>query len=192
MPIDPVKAYSDEYGYDYLETSDDWKTACSVLPSFAAVHWPGYATAVVEDTIGGQPVVIQLWKGRCQRFFGLNDFPGGIGAEVAVYQRMPGRALPTELPALSSRMEGLLLSFLPELGTDLWWPVPKSMQIDFELINPKTKTTFFKAGPETTYWMNKWMRPDSYRRYETKNKPLPFLTEDYQLNYRINGKSYIW
>ena len=83
MPIDPVKAYSDDSGYDYVETSDDWKKACSVLPSFAAVEWPGYATSVVEDTIGGQAVVIQLWKGRCQRFFGLNDFPGGIGAEVA-------------------------------------------------------------------------------------------------------------
>jgi hypothetical protein len=193
MPIDPVKAYSDAGGYDYVETSPDWKTACSVLPSFAAVHWPGYETSVVEDTIGGQPVVIQLWKGRCQRFFGLNDFPGGIGAEVAVYQRIPGRAMPTALPDLSSRLEGLLLSFLPEVGEDLWWPCIKlAAQIDFDLVNPKTKATFFTAGPETTYWMNKWMRPDSYRLYEAAHKPLPLLTEDYQLNYRINGKSYTW
>jgi hypothetical protein len=193
MPIDPVKAYSDDDGYNYVETSPDWQAACSVLPSFSAVHWPGYETSVVEDNIHGQAVVIQLWKGRCQRFFGLSNFPGGIGAEVAVYQRMPGRPLPTALPTLSSKIEGLLLSFLPELGEDLWWPVTKlDTRIDFELVNPKTNTTFFSAGPETTYWMNKWMRPDSYRLYEEENKPLPFLTEDYKLNYRINGKSYSW
>jgi hypothetical protein len=85
------------------------------------------------------------------------------------------------------------LSFLPEVGEDVWWPFTTlNAQIDFELVNPKTNATFFTAGPETTYWMNKWMRPDSYRRYETQHKPLPLLTEDYQLNYRINGKSYSW
>jgi hypothetical protein len=58
--------------------------ACRVLPSFAALRWPGYETLVLADKIGGEDVVIQLWKGHCQRFFGLDNFPGGIGAEVGI------------------------------------------------------------------------------------------------------------
>jgi hypothetical protein len=189
MPLDPINPFTDG-GYHYEETSDDWKLACSVLPSFAALRWPGYETAVVEDTIDGQAVVIQLWKGRCQRFFGLNDFPGGIGAEVGVYRRIPGRPLPTALPALPSEIAGFMLHAVHALGEDFWWPYPElQTQVSFTFVNPKTNATFFTAGPETTYWMNRWMRPDSYRLYEGSNSPLPFWTEDYILNYTINGRS---
>ena len=80
--------FVDDQGYEYVETSEDWKKACLPLPCFAAVWWPDYATKVVEDTIDGQPVVIQLWKGWCQKFLGDDDFPGGIGAEVGVYHRV--------------------------------------------------------------------------------------------------------
>jgi hypothetical protein len=194
MIFDPVTPSTDNLGYRYVETSPTWKSLCGVLPSFAALHWPGYETSVVEDTIGGQAVVIQLWKGRCQRFFGLNEFPGGIGAEVGVYRRIPGKQPPGSLPTLPSRIERLVLGLLPEAGEDLWWPFPElAAQIGFDFVNPDTNAMFFSAGPETTYWMNRWMIPDSYRQYEAANRPLPPLAEDYRLNYRINGKSYpLW
>jgi len=59
--------------------------------------------------------------------------------------------------------------------------------------HPKTNATFFKAGPETTYWLNKWMSPDSYERYKDESdKETPIFSAHYKLKYRINGKSYEW
>jgi hypothetical protein len=190
MLIDPIVATTDAVGYHYEETSPAWKVACKDLPSFAALHWPGYETSVVEDTIDGQPVVIQLWKGHCQRFFGLNDFPGGIGAEVGIYRRIAGKPLPASLPNLPSEISGFILHAIHALGTDFWWPYPDlQTQVSFDFVNPTTNKTFFSAGPEATYWMNRWMRPDSYRAYASVNSQLPLWTEDYVLNYTINGKS---
>src|SRR5688500_10439515 len=93
----PVIAY-EENGYKFVETSQAWKELCTVLPCFEQVEWPDYPTAIVEDTIGGKPIVIQLWKGWCQQFLGRDDFPGGIGGEVGVYERVTGRGFPTERP----------------------------------------------------------------------------------------------
>jgi hypothetical protein len=61
MPSPTVR--STVRGYDYDETSPDWKTMCLALPCFKEVRWPDYDTAIVEGTIDGEPVVIQLWKG---------------------------------------------------------------------------------------------------------------------------------
>ena len=84
MPLpDPTIYVTDARGYSYDETSDDWKQRCAALPCFAAMHWPGYDTRVVEDVIDGQAVVIQLWKGLCSQFLGLSNFPGGYGAKSA-------------------------------------------------------------------------------------------------------------
>ena len=71
----PTLALTDANGYSYVETSERWKELCSGLPCFAALQWPGYATEVVESEIDGEPVVIQLWKGWCQKFLGLPFFP---------------------------------------------------------------------------------------------------------------------
>ena len=46
-------------------------------------------------------MVIQLWKGNCPKFLGfigIESFPGGIGAEVGVYRRIPGRFRPPPFP----------------------------------------------------------------------------------------------
>lgn len=185
----------DEHGYEFVETSDEWKKACLPLPSFAAVWWPDYATKVIEDTIDGKPVVIQLWKGWCQKFLGLDDFPGGIGAEVAVYQRVAGKVPPTDLGFLPSSSKAFFLDGLAKLGGDhFWWPYPElNASIDFELVNPKTNETFFKAGPETTYWMNRWMNPDSYDQYkDDQDGKVPLFSAHYKLKYRINGIHYEW
>lgn len=192
--FNPTKQYSDDRGYHYVETSDAWKTMCLDLPCFTAVAWPDYATKVVEDTIDGKPVVIQLWKGWCQKFLGRNDFPGGIGAEVGVYHRVLGKRPPAQLSFLPSGLTHLLGLSVDLADSHFWWPFPElNAEIDFELINPKTKQTFFRAGPERTYWMNKWMNTDSYHRYRhDQHGNVPLFSDHYQLRYRINGKTYVW
>jgi hypothetical protein len=54
-----------------------------------------------------------------------------------------------------------------------------------------TQQTFFSAGPEVTYWMNKWMFTGSYTQYDNdQGGQIPSSPNDYVLTYRINGKSY--
>ena len=202
----PARAYTDPDGYRYDETADWWKDSCAVLPCFETLAWPDYATGIVEDIIDGHPVVIQLWKGWCQRFLGSSDFPGGIGGEVGVYERVPGRVLPAALDFLEPTTATFLKTATARLGErELWWPVTTlKTEIQFELVNPLTNKTFFRAGPERTYWLNKWMNPFDYVTYRRKaekrwsalpwwlpgNARTPPLAIGYKLQYRINGKSY--
>ncbi|GAC1346741.1 MAG: hypothetical protein NVSMB27_10850 [Ktedonobacteraceae bacterium] len=202
----PTFGYADAHGYTYVETSESWKQMCSNLPCFAALQWPDYATQVVEDTINGQPVVIQLWKGWCPKFLGLQNFPGGIGAEVGVYRRIPGKARPTSLPFLPPPVAAFILNTIATLSdNDLWWPFPElNAQIEYTLINPVNNQTFFSAGPESTYWLAKWMNDASYTKYQSDqgvrwswlpswwpgNSLTPSFAADYLLDYKINGKSY--
>jgi hypothetical protein len=189
----PTFQYTDASGYQYNETSERWKQLCTAFPCFLALQWPGYATQVREDIIDGQPVVIQLWKGDCQKFLGLQQFPGGIGAEVGVYHRMPGRARPTSLPFLPPPFAAFILASIGTLTDDqLWWAFPElNTRVAFTLTNPVTNQTFFNAGTETTYWLNKWMNDGSYTKYQSdQGNQTPSSTTDYLLDYRINGNSY--
>jgi hypothetical protein len=74
------------------------KEAAAALPCFAALHWPDYATKVFDDTLNGKPIVVQLWKGWCQQFLSSPNFPGGIGGEVGIYERVTGKGFPAERP----------------------------------------------------------------------------------------------
>jgi hypothetical protein len=191
----PTLQDKDHRGYDFVETSEWWKTMCEPLPSFAEVWWPDYATKVIEETIGGKPVVIQLWKGWCQRFLGRDDFPGGIGAEVGIYRREAGRVLPENLPDLPGRTADFLLRGLSRVVHDrFWWPFPAlDAEVDFELVNPRTNDVFFAAKPQRTYWRNRWMNPDSYEHYRRSvNHEVPMFSAQYTMRYRINGQSYEW
>ena len=77
-------------GLKFVETSDQWNKACEVLPCFAEMYWPGYATKCITSKVGDEDIVIQLWKGFCPQLFGSwGAFPGGIGAEVGIYRRVP-------------------------------------------------------------------------------------------------------
>src|SRR6266478_195527 len=153
----PTIGYSDAKGYSYNETSDSWKQLCRGLPCCDALQWPDYATMHVDDVINGQPVVIQVWKGWCQKFLGLQSFPGGIGAEVGVYHRMPGRVRPTStsLPFLPGPFATFTVNAIANLtDNDIWWPFPElNAQIECTLFNPVTNQTFFNAGPERSYWL---------------------------------------
>jgi hypothetical protein len=194
----PTIRYLDR-GYSYNETSESWKQLCTIFPCFYALQWPGYASDIVEDVIDGQAVVIQLWKGLCPKFLGSRFFPGGVGAEVGIYRRIPGRVRPSSLPfplnttAISAKVLGALATLT---DNELWWPFPElGAEIEYTLTNPNTNQVFFSAGPETSYWLAKWMNEDSYDEYKRDqgrgNTPVKY--EDYILNYTINGINYpLW
>ncbi len=187
--------YSDGRGYGFIETSEQWKVLCSNLPCFTALQWPGYSTLVVDDTINGEPVVIQLWKGLCPNFLGLSQFPGGFGAEVGVYRRMPGRARPTSLPFLPPNVAASILSSIASLtDNELWWPAPDlNAQLTYTLINPNTNQPFYSAGPETSYWLAAWMSMGSYFKYSwDQGFKVPLMPDDYILEYTVNGKPGRW
>lgn len=200
----PVKSYTDSNGYKYVETSDWVKKAVSGLPCFAALQWPDYPTKVIDDTINGKPCVIQLWKGWCPQL--ADELPGGIGAEVGIYERVPGRTLPKSKPDGVPRAiwDLLVMTIKTKLVTDLWWPVSDQNEVQFNFINPVTNKVVFPAGPEKTYWVNKWMTPDSYEQYKKTqgkkrwwlpagfpgNSKTPVFAAYYTMDYKINGKSY--
>lgn len=200
----PVLAY-EENGYKFVETSVEWKQLCTVLPCFRQVEWPNYPTEVLEDTVDGKKVVIQLWKGWCQQFLGREDFPGGIGAEVGIYERVTGKGFPTSRPEFFPESVWNFLRTASKLANDdFWWPVAENHAIEMSFINPENGTEMFRVGPQNTYWLNKWMDTGSYRKYRLsqgkrwnwlpawfpKNSRTPILAQDYILEYRINGKSY--
>jgi len=192
----PTVLYVDGRGYRYVETSDSWKKMCTAFPCFGALQWPDYATKWYPATINGQPVIIQLWKGYCEKFLGLERFPGGIGAEVGIYHREPGRTRPATLPFLPAQLAAFFLNPIGSLAdNDLWWAYPElNTQITFTLVNPKTNQAFFSTGTEKTYWLNRWMDESSYDRYKQSQgagKTPPFSV-DYRLEYTINGVKYSW
>jgi hypothetical protein len=202
----PAIQYVDASGYEYVETSEWLKNAVSGLPCSLIMQWPDYATTIVEDRINGEDVVIQLWKGWCPHFF--RNFPGGIGAEVGVYRRVLGRIAPRSFPPPSTTALAASLvagTFVNMANANLWWPFPElKTELTYTLINPVTDQTFFTGGPETSYWLAKWMNNDSYAIYRRDQGPrwptlpswlpgnsrTPLLTSSYVLEYTINGKTY--
>jgi hypothetical protein len=195
----PTCQYTEASGYQYDETSEQWKQLCTAFPCFAALNWSGYDTKVIDSTpdgqpliIEGKPVVVQLWKGTCQNF---SITPGGIGAEVGVYHRVPGRARPTmeQLSFLPKPLALFIISGIAQLtDNDLWWAFPElQTKVAFTLTNPVTNQTFFHRGPEITYWCNKWMEPDSYDQYKNnQGGQVPSAPTDYLLGYTINGTTF--
>jgi hypothetical protein len=192
----PTVPYTDARGYSYVETSDGWKQMCTAFPCFNALQWPDYATTSFKTKINNKPAVIQLWKGNCEKFLGMQKFPGGIGAEVGVYRLIPGKARPRTLAFLPASFAAAILKPIGHLNdNDLWWAYPElGTQIQFSLINPNNGEVFFSTGTEKTYWLNRWMNPESYEKYKRdqgKGRIPPSWHEvNYRLHYSINGVSY--
>jgi len=199
MPLSPTNEFFDEKGYRYIETSFEWREACRPLPCFAALWWPDYGTTVIDDTIDGTPVIIQLWKGWCQQFLHMKNMPGGIGGEVGVYGRMPGRMIADLIPDLPDDYVVPIREKIAGLGDrELWWPVPGLVtNIELEFVNPYTDEVVFRSGPQETYWLTRWMDLPSYRKYVDDqpgtwpfDKKVPTLAWDYTLRYKINGRTF--
>ena len=204
--LSPTVRYRASEDHLVNETSESWKALCSGLPCSLALQWPGYSTAIVNAVIDGQDVVIQFWKGWCPKFLGLSAFPGGMGAEVGIYRRMPGRIRPTSFPFLPQLLSRKVVDMLATVADEnLWWPFPElGATIRFQLTHPETGREFLSAGPETSYWLCKWMEDESYRDYAQRrgapppifypwyppNGGVPPNPDDYTLRYSINGREY--
>lgn len=194
----PTVSYTDSRGYSYVETSDNWKQLCTAFPCCNALQWPDYATYAFNTSINNKPAVVQLWKGNCEKFLGMSQFPGGIGAEVGVYRKIPGKVRPQALSFLPPQVASAILGPIRNLNdSQLWWAYPElNARIQFSLVNPITGQIFFSTGTETTYWLNRWMNPDSYDKYKRNQgngkTPPSFQEVKYVLHYSINGKSYTW
>jgi len=168
--------------------------------------------------INGKAVVLQLWMGWCQRFLGMDGMPGGVGAEVGVYRRIPGQ-FQTFLSqfGLTDQLRQKFIAFLRKkfggaipLGyfdtaffqlTDsvLWWPFPElNTSIQYTLTNRATQAVFFEAGPETTYWLCKWMMPTDYDSYALAHQAPPRTIPptqsiaDWQLDFTVAGQKFSW
>jgi hypothetical protein len=180
-------------GYQFDTTSPAWKTACAVLPSFAALEWPGYATTCVPATINGKQVVIQPWMGRCQQFFSRGNYPGGVGGEVGVYAVVPGgRSLP-DLSLLPGPIQVIFRAMAALGGTNVWWPDPDVQpEIDFTILNPLTNTPLLRADPENNYWVNKWMEPASYDAYTQSVGGQVPSPRQYKMVYTVDGVTREW
>jgi hypothetical protein len=168
--------------YQFTENAEWWKQVCLSFPCFNAppLYWPGYATSVVEfDLTPQHHVVVQLWKGWCARgglaeltnvvagqTIDVRGMPGGVGAEVGLYHRIPSKPFPKWL-AHQLGPYGLALQLAFPKQVDWWWPYPEiNPTISFTLTNGQTNQDFFKCAPEQTWWACKWMTaPDSYTRY---------------------------
>jgi hypothetical protein len=185
-------------GYQWDSTSDPWKQLCSALPCFGGLAWPLYDTKVIETTLFGQPIVIQLWKGLCPQFLGKTTYPGGVGGEVGIYQRVPGRKLPDDLGFLPLPLRLAYAPMAALAGDKFWWPVPATLQpkISLVFINPTTNTALFDhAYSDQTYWLTKWMEFGSYKQYAAANQT-PLLETGFKLVATIDdgtgGKTYEW
>jgi hypothetical protein len=190
-------------GYQYTECAWWWKQFCAALPCFKQIGWPGYETAIIDNvTIDGQSVVLQLWRGWCQRFGGMLGMPGGIGAEVGVYRRIPDQFQKFveqfgNKDFLTKKLGSVPAAYFTteffQLTDDLvWWPYPElNATLTFSLTNPVTNQEFFSAGPENSYWMCKWMTPDDYdNKYKPANSaPDKLSSWDFILNYTVAGKT---
>lgn len=122
---------------------------------------------------------------------------------MGVYRKMPGRARPKSIPFLPPVAATFILANMARLtDNDLWWAFPElNARIEYDLINPFTNEPVFHAGPENSYWLNKWMNEDSYSRYRLSqgkkwpalpnwfpgNSRSPNLPTSYILDFKIDG-----
>jgi hypothetical protein len=90
----------------------------------------------------------------------------------------------------------MVLHQLQQLAdNDLWWPYPElGATVEYTLINPVTNQPFFTAGPESTYWLAKWMFDDSYSRYQSSLGAgnTPTFSANYLLNYKVADYAASW
>jgi hypothetical protein len=189
-----VQITDPDTGYVFDTISPEWKNACAPLPSFAALQWHGYSTTYIPDTIDGIDVMIQPWMGYCEQFFGRSNFPGGLGGEVGVYVKVPsGRPLP-DLGLVPAPLRPLFHA-VALMGADhLWWPdADMQPEIDFTIINPIADNVLLRTDSESTYWVNRWMEPASYRKYQAANAGLlPPCPNQYKMVFTVAGCTREW
>ena len=196
-------------GQHFVGMSESWKQMCLGIPDSPRVRFPGYQTGWLDTQINGQDVVLQVWKGNC--LDPVPGLPGGVGGEVGIYQRVPGRQMPSvleipipaEIPTVLHPIVRHVVSAMIEdavkaldSGIPIWWPYPQlGAQIDMTLLDPKSGAAFLVATPPEPangYWMSRWMRYDSYLPYavaQGANLPAP---TDYVMQFQIGNRKFRW
>lgn len=194
--------------YTYYRTSDWWKDKCSHIFCFQWIEWPSYGAASQQVTIqtpdGPQHLVIQCWKGWCADLFqhvvlppewGLSkvSFPGGVGAEVGIYNltkpephRLLGSAkfdyLPESAPienwaqSMKALWDRLREQVKQPTAWKRWWPdvdIVKSTghEVSFTLRDPRFDAALITSFHTDTYWTCEWMDEASYNCWRKKNEP---------------------
>ncbi|MFO0612991.1 MAG: hypothetical protein U0414_10405 [Polyangiaceae bacterium] len=212
--LDATEDYADARGYHYVGMSESWKRMCLDLPCSKRVQIPlFYKEQHIDTTIDGEAVVVQAWRGNCPKAF--RGMPGGIGGEVGVYRRMPGRRIPDTLdlprvkdfPEFTRPIVTAIVSRLVKEAVDLaeadaewWWPYPEiGAGIDMRLLRPDSGDVFFEADPAEPpggYWMSRWMNPLSYRRYVLheleRGLDAPEHAYDYRMEFTVKGARFRW
>gem|GEM_PF-1363711 len=209
--LDSVVEFTDSRGYHYVAVSEAWKRLCLDLPcSGRVVVPPVYRTQWLDTVIDGHEVVLQAWKGDCPHL--AHRLPGGIGGEVGIYRKIPGKSIPRDLaiPAL----EGFPAALRPEIkliaetmirdivgwaeaGVPLWWPFPGlGVPIEMRLVNPRSGEVFFEADPPEpagSYWMSRWMSYESYALYAARELlDVPLVTQNYIMEFSVGGRRFRW
>jgi hypothetical protein len=212
--LDATVQFKDTRGYQYVGMSDSWKRMCLDLPCSKRVKVPPvYKQQSLTTTIDGQEIVIQAWKGNCPKAY--REMPGGIGGEVGIYRRIPGKEIPDvlALPRLNDfpanvrpKVKAALSKLIKELvetaesGVDLWWPYPElDAQIEMRLLHPDRDVELFHANPSEAaggYWMSRWMHYWSYAKYVARElfhlRRVPLNTFDYRMQFSVKGHRFEW
>jgi phosphatidylserine/phosphatidylglycerophosphate/cardiolipin synthase-like enzyme len=211
-------------GFHFTDQSEWWKQVCIGFPCFLGLGWPGYPTTFIDTDkrtggpllIDGQKVVVQLWKGWCERLGEVEGMPGGVGVEVGVYHRIPNQfakfvnqvggknILQQKLtdalkgvipnPDLPKKIQVLLDKVFNIADENLlWWPFPElnaTVDFDFSFGNQSPDTLIFKAKAQKTYWRCKWMDAREWDKYAAANQaPTRLNSPSCNLRFKITGQN---
>jgi hypothetical protein len=189
-----------EHGYHFITMSESWRLMCRDMPDSPRVVIPPMYTTAWIDT---DDLVIQVWKGNCPHVPGL---PGGIGGEVGVYRREPGRKVERprvipeieKLPAWQRPLARRAIRWLlwraqqiVDRDEQVWWPVeanaePIAMGFSYD------GQPFFAADQADGYWLSRWMTYGSYLRFAATYRHVPPLARDFAMHFSVGARDFVW
>jgi hypothetical protein len=112
-----------------------------------------------------------LWKGHCQKFLGRDDFPGGYGAEVGLYNFGELTWLPCLDPIFDIRF-----------------------RLSFAGLTDQKQYIFIDNQSVKTWWQTEWIEPDSYNQWledHGGSSNAPYVM-DMRLDYTIDDVQATW
>jgi phosphatidylserine/phosphatidylglycerophosphate/cardiolipin synthase-like enzyme len=216
-----------EGGVHFTDQLEWWKEVCIGFPCFVELGWPGYESGVIDHIeaggqsqplqIDGQDIVIQIWRGYCEKFLNMDGMPGGVGVEIGVYRKIPGQLdkflkqigdigklrdsisrllggnLPKKYQVFFDNFASLAAQYGNQFDQHIFWPFPElDAQVEFTFTNPANSKVLLQAKPSNTYWRVKWMDPIQYvvRAVSSGDHPVdPLKTWDYDVDFTITGKT---
>jgi phosphatidylserine/phosphatidylglycerophosphate/cardiolipin synthase-like enzyme len=216
-----------EAGFHYTDQQQWWKEVCIGLPCFVELGWLGYESGVIDHIeangqsmplqIDGHDIVIQIWRGWCERFLDMKGMPGGVGVEIGVYRKIPGQLdkflkqvgdiaklrdsisrlfgkhLPKRFQVYFDKFATNLAQYGSQFDQHIFWPFPElDARIEFTFTNPTNNKVLLHAKPSNTYWRVKWIDLAEYKdlALHSADHPInPLKTWDYTVDFTITGKT---